>query len=76
MAILYLFMVKNPTGGNLHRKRVKRGLYRTAHNFYINADSNGSANIIRKVSITLGINLSGVSRGALTTPLRVRLWTI
>jgi len=56
-------------------KRVKRGLYRTAHNLYINADCNAAANLIRKVSITLGINLCGVSRGALTTPLRVRLWT-
>jgi len=28
-------------------KRVKRGLYRTANNWYINADCNGAANIIR-----------------------------
>lgn len=55
-------------------KRTKRGLFRTAQNWYVNADCNGSANIIRKVSTTLGLDLSGVSRGALTTPLRVRLW--
>jgi lycopene cyclase CruP len=30
-------------------KRVKRGLYRTAQNLYINADGNGAANILRKV---------------------------
>ncbi|MBE9146399.1 IS200/IS605 family accessory protein TnpB-related protein, partial [Planktothrix mougeotii] len=55
-------------------KRVKRGLYRTALNQYINADCNAAANIIRKVSATLGLNLDGVSRGALTTPLRIRFW--
>ncbi len=57
-------------------KRVKRGLFRTANNWYINADANGAANIISKVAATLGINLNGVSKGALTTPLRVRLWTL
>jgi hypothetical protein len=29
-------------------KRTKRGLYRTAINWYINADGNGAANILRK----------------------------
>ncbi len=57
-------------------KRVKRGLFRTANNWYINADANGAANIISKVATTLGLDLSGVSRGELTTPLRVRLWTL
>ncbi|WP_071191893.1 hypothetical protein [Trichormus sp. NMC-1] len=55
-------------------KRVKRGLYRTANNFYVNADANAAANILRKVKATLGLNLDGVYRGALTTPLRVRFW--
>jgi len=55
-------------------KRVKRGLYRTAFNQYVNADCNAAANIIRKVSATLGLNLDGVSSGALTTPLRIRFW--
>jgi putative transposase len=52
-------------------KRVKRGLYRK----YLNCDCQGAANIIRKVSITLGICLQRVSSGALRTPLRVPLWT-
>ena len=30
-------------------RRVKRGLYKTANNLLINADINGSLNIIRKV---------------------------
>jgi lycopene cyclase CruP len=55
-------------------KRTKRGLFRTDQNWYVNADCNGASNIIRKVSTTLGLDLSGVSRGALSTPLRVRLW--
>lgn len=56
-------------------KRTKRGLFRTALNWYINADCNGSANIIRKGSTTLGLDLSEVSRGALSTPLRLKLWS-
>jgi transposase len=42
-------------------KRTKRGLFRTALNQYINANCNAAANIIRKVSTTLGLNLSEVS---------------
>lgn len=56
-------------------KRTKRGLFRTAQSWYINADCNGAANIIRKVSTTLGLDLGGVSRGALTTPLRLKIWS-
>ena len=55
-------------------RRVKRGLFRTAMDWYINADCNGAANIIRKVSTTLGLDLSGVSRGALTHPTRIYIW--
>ena len=39
-------------------KRVKRGLYKTANKFLINADANGAANILRKVTAQLGINRS------------------
>jgi IS605 OrfB family transposase len=56
-------------------KRVHRGLYRTAHNWYINADANGAANILRKVTATLGFDLSRVDRGALTRPQRFFLWS-
>jgi len=67
---------EKPGGWQESGKRVKRGLYRTANNWYVNADCNGAANILRKVAATLGFNLSGVSRGALTTPLRFRFWTL
>jgi len=63
-----------PEGWRASGKRTKRGLYRTASNQYINADANGAANILRKVSMTLGFDLSGVSRGALTHPTRIRFW--
>lgn len=56
-------------------KRVKRGLFRTANNWYINADSNAAANITRKVATTLGLDLSRVGRGVLTRPQRIKLWS-
>ncbi len=66
---------EKPEGWKESGKRVERGLYRSANNWYVNADCNGAANIIRKVAVTLGLDLSRASRGALTSPLRVRLWT-
>jgi len=50
-------------------------LYRTSNGWLINADANGAANVGRKVVAMLGLNLSGVSRGSLSSPLRVPLWT-
>lgn len=66
---------EKPDGWKPSGARVKRGLYRTATNRYINADAQAAANIIRKVSGTLGLSLKGLSSGVLTAPLRVRLWT-
>lgn len=57
-------------------RRTKRGLYRTALNWYVNADANGAANILKKVSTTLGFDLSEVSRAALTQPQRIKLWSV
>lgn len=65
---------EKPIGWKASGKRIKRGLYRTAKGWLINADCNGAANCIAKVAATLGISLSGVNRGALTSPLRVRFW--
>jgi hypothetical protein len=67
---------EKPEGWQPSGKRVKRGLYRSMNGTKINADANGCANILRKVAATLGINLDGVSSGALKTPLRVCLWTV
>ncbi|MGL5065758.1 MAG: RNA-guided endonuclease InsQ/TnpB family protein [Microcoleus sp.] len=66
---------EKPIGWKSSGRRVKRGLFRTALNWYINADCNGAANCIAKVAAILGLDLSGVSRGALTSPLRIKLWS-
>ena len=65
---------EKPEGWTASGKRVDRGLYRTRDGIKINADCNGSANILRKVAAKLGLCLNGVSRGALIAPLRVRIW--
>lgn len=65
---------EKPSNWKPSGKRIKRGLYRTSNNFYINADANASANIISKVSRTLGLNLDRLCRGALSHPTRINLW--
>lgn len=51
-------------------KRVKRGLYRTKDGHLINADCNGSANIGRKSKQN---GFTGLSRGCLAQPLRIKI---
>jgi IS605 OrfB family transposase len=63
-----------PEGWKESGRRVKRGLYRTGLlNWYINADCNGAANILRKVATMLGLCLNGFGRGALAAPQRIKL---
>ncbi len=64
-------------------RRTKRGLYRTANDWYINADSNAAANVIRRFkqvstssSSLCNISLERVSRGILTCPHRIKLWSV
>lgn len=64
---------EKPEGWTASGKRVLRGLYRTAQGWLINADANGAANIMKKVSTKLGIDLSGVSSGTVAAPFRVKL---
>jgi putative transposase len=66
---------EKPEGWKASGKRVKRGLYRTLEGWLINADCNGAANIGRKVAMMLGLDLSGISRGDLSAPLRLKLWS-
>jgi putative transposase len=70
---LYKFGEK-PAGWKPSGERVKRGLYRTSQGFLVNADCNGSANIMRKVATQLGLNLAEVGMGSLTLPRRVDLF--
>ncbi len=67
---------QKPEGWKASGKRVKRGLYRTKTGLIVNADLNGSANILRKVASNLGIDLSLLGRRVLTTAARVRLWVL
>ena len=66
---------EKPEGWKASGKRIKRGLYRTAQGWLINADCNGAANILRKVAVMLGLDFSGISRGDLSAPLRLKLWS-
>jgi putative transposase len=66
---------EKPEGWKASGKRVKRGLYSSDQGWLINADGNGAANIARKVAIMLGLDLSGISRGDLSAPLRLKLWS-
>jgi len=67
---------EKPSDWKSSGKRVKRGLFRTANKFYINADANGAANMLRKVSGMLGIDHSKLVRGTLTSPPRIFLWKL
>jgi putative transposase len=64
---------EKPEGWMASGKRIVRGLYRSAKGWLLNSDCHGSCNIMRKVSTSLGIDLSGVCRGAVAAPFRVKL---
>ncbi|WP_229423936.1 RNA-guided endonuclease InsQ/TnpB family protein [Moorena producens] len=63
-----------PAGWKASGRRIKRGLYKSASNSIVNADLNGSANILRKVARNLGLDLGRLGRRPLTTAARIRLW--
>ncbi|NEO90978.1 MAG: IS200/IS605 family element transposase accessory protein TnpB [Moorea sp. SIO3G5] len=62
-----------PNGWRSSGKRVRRGLYKTSSGMLINADTNGAANILKKVT-TQSFDLTKVTRGALTLPHRYDLF--
>jgi putative transposase len=65
-----------PEGWKSSGIRTNRGLFKTATGIKINADCNGAANIIRKVAMIAKFDLAGISRGALSAPKKVLLWTL
>jgi len=67
---------EKPDGWKSSGVRVNRGLYKTATGIKINADCNGAANIIRKVAMMAKFDLAGISRGCLSQPKKVLLWTL
>jgi putative transposase len=66
---------EKPKGWKESGKRVSRGLYYSQDGTKINADCNGASNIFRKVAVKLGLSSSGISRGALISPLRLFIWS-
>jgi IS605 OrfB family transposase len=68
------FVGAKPEGWTPSGKRVKRGMYRTGTGKFINADLNGSANILKKVETQLGLCLVKVCRQVLTLATRFRIW--
>jgi len=67
---------QKPDGWKASGQRIKRGLYRTKNRSLINADLNGSANILRKVARNLDIDLSRLGKRCLTTVSRIKLWAM
>jgi len=66
---------EKPEGYKPSGKRVERGFYRTVTGFLLNADCNGAANILRKVSIQLDLDLARVCREALNLTKRYDLFS-
>jgi putative transposase len=65
-----------PEGWKSSGTRINRGLFKTSTGIKINADCNGAANIIRKVAMMFKLDLNGISRGCLSQPKKVLLWTL
>jgi IS605 OrfB family transposase len=65
---------QEPEGWKASGKRSKRGIYRTKTGLLVNADLNASANILKKVTSNLGLDLSLLGRRTLTSVARIQLW--
>lgn len=62
---------EQPYTGAFSGKRVHRGLYRTKNGTLINADANGSANILRKCK--QNVDFDKLCNGLLASPQRIRV---
>jgi putative transposase len=67
---------EKPEGWKSSGIRITRGQFQTSTGIKINADCHGAINIIRKVAAIFKFDLSGVGRGILSMPKKVRLWTL
>jgi len=72
---LPVFGGEKPANWKASGKRVKRGLYQTRNGKLINADCNGAANILRKVSTQLELTLAEVRRECLSVPKRYDIFS-
>lgn len=66
--VLPVYKAEQPYTGAFSGKRIYRGLYKAADGTTINADVNGAANILRKVS---GYSFELPGSGCLAHPLRI-----
>ncbi|MGB3639505.1 MAG: zinc ribbon domain-containing protein, partial [Rivularia sp. (in: cyanobacteria)] len=67
---------EKPEGWKSSGVRITRGQFKTSTGIKVNADCNGAINIIKKVAAIFKFDLDKVSRGVLSTPKKVRLWTL
>ena len=66
-----VYNADNPKDYSFSGTRVKRGLYKTKNNKYLNADINGALNILKKSKV-VDLNIL-YNRGEVDTPVRVRV---
>ena len=66
-----LYNADNPKDYSFSGTRVKRGLYKTKNNKYLNADINGALNILKKSKV-VDLNIL-YNRGDVDTPVRIRV---
>ena len=55
-------------------KRIKRGLYRTKEGKFVNADVNGSLNILRKSNVTVMSKLGPADIGFVFSPIKINIF--
>ena len=55
-------------------RRIKRGLYKTKQDKFINADVNGALNIMKKCKEENSLLTALLIRGAVSTPRRISIW--
>ena len=66
-----VYNADNPKDYSFSGTRVKRGLYKTKNNKYLNADINGALNILKKSKV-VDLNIL-YNRGDVDTPVRIRV---
>lgn len=65
------YKAEQPYEGTFSGKRIKRGLYQSKNGTILNADVNGSANILRKCK--QNVDYDKLCKGLLASPVRIRI---
>ena len=68
-----VYVKENSKQYSFSGRRVKRGLYKTSKDVFINADVNGAFNILKKSNVVPEAIVRLYSSGELNTPIRIRL---